>query len=483
MVYMEKSFNYGSNSFKNAANESNKSVVKDLNKLKIAYIGGGSKQWARVFMNDLALAGDMSGSIYLYDIDIEAALRNQKIGMRINESLECVSKWNYVVCENIDEALENADFVVISILPGTFEDMRIDVHTPEKYGIYQSVGDTAGPGGVFRAMRTVPEYMKFAEKIKEICPSAWVINFTNPMSICVKTLYDVFPEIKAFGCCHEVFHTQDFLCDVLLEETGIKAARDQIYTDVSGINHFTWISSAKYMNIEIMDYMTDYIEKFYECGHYEHGPADSYKTDTFAYANRVKMDMYKRYGVLGAAGDRHLAEFMNNRWYLASKQQVEEWKFALTTVDFRIKQMNERIQESIELAEGTLPVKVEKSQEEAVDIMRAILGLKTKITNVNLPNKGQVSYLPYGSIVETNAVFANDSVIPVTAGALPAGVANLVSRCCLNVDVLYEGIKTENRAMIFDAFMNQPLCSTLTLEEGRVLFDEMSGGQAKTYQD
>ena len=93
MVYMEKSFNYGSNSFKNAANESNKSVVKDLNKLKIAYIGGGSKQWARVFMNDLALAGDMSGSIYLYDIDIEAALRNQKIGMRINESPECVSKY------------------------------------------------------------------------------------------------------------------------------------------------------------------------------------------------------------------------------------------------------------------------------------------------------------------------------------------------------------------------------------------------------
>ncbi|MDD6797337.1 MAG: alpha-glucosidase/alpha-galactosidase [Clostridia bacterium] len=451
-----------------------KSRAKNLDEIKIAYIGGGSKQWARVFMTDLALAGDMSGEIGLYDIDREAAVRNQKIGERINNAAETVSKWNYVVYDRIEDALENADFVVISILPGTFEQMRSDVHAPEKYGIYQSVGDTAGPGGVLRAMRTVPVYEMFARKIREVCPDAWVINFTNPMSICVKTLYDVFPEIKAFGCCHEVFHTQDFLCDVLKEEMGIEATRNEIYTDVSGINHFTWIKSAKYHDVEIMDYMDDYVSRFYECGHYEHGTANQYKTDTFAYANRVKMDMYKRYGVLGAAGDRHLAEFMNNNWYLASKEQVDYWKFALTTVDFRIKQMNERIQESIDLADGKIPVKVEKSQEEAVDIMRAILGLKSKVTNVNLPNRGQVKYLPLGSVVETNAVFTNDSVVPVTAGELPAGVVNLISRCCINVDDLYNGIKNRNHDMIFNAFMNQPLCSTLTLDDGLKLFDEMT---------
>lgn len=441
--------------------------------IKIAYLGGGSKQWARVFMYDLALCTDLTGEIGLYDIDIAAAHRNQKIGEQINKAPETQSRWHYVVYEHLEACLKGADFVVISILPGTFEEMRSDVHAPEKYGIFQSVGDTAGPGGVLRAMRTVPIYETFARAVRDICPNAWVINFTNPMSICTKTLYDVFPAVKAFGCCHEVFHTQDFLCDILKEETGICAKRNELYTEVSGINHFTWISSAKYKNIEIFDMLPHYIKKHFAEGHYEHGSANQYKTDSFAYANRVKMDLFRRYGVLGAAGDRHLAEFMNNSWYLKSKEQVEEWKFALTTVDFRIQQMKERIQESIELAEGTRPVAVKRSDEEAVDLMRAILGLTTKISNVNLPNEGQVPGLPLGTIVETNAIFTSNSVRPVMAKPLPESVLSLVSRCSSNIETLYTGIKKRDISVIFQSFVNQPLCASLSLSEAETLFSEM----------
>ena len=102
---------------------------------------------------------------------------------------------------------------------------------------------------------------------------------------------------------------------------------------------------------------------------------------------------------------------------------------------------------------------------------------------MNLPNRGQVEYLPLGSIVETNAVFTNDSVVPVTAGGLPAGVVNLISRCCINVDDLYIGIKNRNHDMIFNAFMNQPLCSTLTLDDGLKLFDEMTYNTWKCLKD
>lgn len=456
--------------------------MTEKKEIKIAYLGGGSKQWARVFMTDLALAGDIEGEIALYDIDIEAAIRNQKIGAQINKAPETVSQWQYKVYRSIEDALCDATFVAISILPGTFEEMRTDVHAPEKYGIYQSVGDTAGPGGVLRSMRTVPIYEFFADKIKLICPDAWVINFTNPMSICTKTLYDVFPEIKAFGCCHEVFHTQDFLCDILEDATGLKATRKDLYTEVSGINHFTWLTSAKYHNIEIIDFLDDYIKKNFEQGHYEHGPADQYKTDTFAYANRVKMDMYLRYGALGAAGDRHLAEFMNNSWYLNSKEQVEYWKFALTTVDFRIKQQQERIEESIQLARGEKPVEIKKSDEAAVDMMRAILGMTTIISNVNMPNTGQMPDYPMGAIVETNAIFSNDTVRPIVAKPLPTAVKNLVLRCLYNVEDLYEGIKARNLDQIFSAFVNQPLCSKLTIEQARTLFYTMTCN-TRTYLD
>ncbi len=442
-------------------------------KIKIAYIGGGSKMWARVFMYDLALCKDLTGEIALYDLDVEAALRNKAIGQHINNAPQTLSIWNYVVYNDLKQCLEGADFVVISILPGTFEHMRVDVHLPEKYGIYQSVGDTAGPGGVLRAMRTIPYYEEFAKAIKETCPDAWVINFTNPMSVCTKALYDVFPDIKAFGCCHEVFHTQDFLCDILKEMTGIDAKRHELYTEVSGINHFTWISSARYNDIEIFDYLPEYIEKHFEEGHYEHGPVNQYKTDTFAYANRVKMDMYNRYGVLGAAGDRHLVEFMENRYYLDSPAKVEEWKFALTTVDFRIKQMYERIEESVAMAKGDIPVMVKKSNEEAVDLICAILGLTTKVSNVNLPNEGQVPGLPLGSIVESNAVFTNNSVRPIMAKPLKPEVLALVKRCSDNIDTLYEGIKARDKDIIFESFINQPLCSKLTKQDARKLFDEM----------
>ena len=153
-----------------------------MKKIKIAYIGGGSKAWARVFMKDLALAKDLSGEIALYDIDLPAAELNRRIGERINAHPNTISKWDHKVYPDIGTALDGADFVICSILPGTFDEMEGDVHLPEEYGIYQSVGDTVGPGGVLRAMRTVPIYEGFAREIKAHCPDAWVINLTNPMT-------------------------------------------------------------------------------------------------------------------------------------------------------------------------------------------------------------------------------------------------------------------------------------------------------------
>lgn len=441
--------------------------------IKIAYIGGGSKQWARVFMSDLAVSEGLSGQIALYDLDLEAARRNAAIGQRINQNPAAKSHFQYTVCPRLEEALEGADFVIISILPGTFREMRSDVHAPEAYGVYQSVGDTAGPGGILRAMRTVPYYEEFAAKIRDICPNAWVLNFTNPMSICVKTLYDVFPQIKAFGCCHEVFHAQTLLTCVLKEIKGIQVDRKDIYTDACGINHFTWITEAKYRNIDLLALLPEFMDRFYEEGYYEGYDRFAFRDDPFAYGNKVKLDLFRKYGALAAAGDRHLAEFVSNIWYLRDPETVRHWQFGLTTVDFREKQQAERVAETIAYANGTKPFPLEGSSEEAVDLMKALMGMKTVVSNVNLPNRGQMPQMPLGSIVETNCVFSNDQVNPVSAKPLPSAAANLVYRCCANVDTTYEGIKERDLSKIFAAFLNQPLCSSLTMEQCQTLFREM----------
>lgn len=454
-----------------------------MKKFKIAYLGGGSKQWARTFMMDLALSEGLEGEIGLYDIDKEAALRNQKIGEQLNKNPKTITKINYVVYDTLKDCLNKADFVVISILPGTFEEMRSDVHAPEKYGIYQSVGDTAGPGGVLRAMRTVPIYEEFAKSIQLYCPNAWVINFTNPMSICVKTLYDVFPGIKAFGCCHEVFHAQEFLCRVLKEECNIEATRKDIYTDACGVNHFTWITEAKYKDLDLLSLLPNFMKKYYEEGFSENEDRFRFQKDCFAYGNKVKMNLYQRYGALGAAGDRHLVEFMNPNWYLANPQMVQDWKYNLTTVDFRVKQMQERIEESIALAEGKKEIELKPSGEEATDLMKAILGHKVIISNVNMPNQGQCPQLPIGSIVETNCIFENDQVKPIVSKPLPLSVLHMVERACNNIDSLYEGIKERNLDKIFASFMNQALCSALTLEDGKALFKEMISNTKEYLKD
>ncbi len=442
--------------------------------IKIAYIGGGSKQWARVFMSDLALTSDLSGEIALYDIDLDAAYRNAAIGQQINQNPKTKSLFAYHVYKRLEDALENADFVLISILPGTFAEMRSDVHEPEKFGIWQPVGDTVGPGGILRAMRTVPLFEGFAKAIKATCPQAWVINLTNPMSICMKTLYDVFPEIKAFGCCHEVFHTQDLLCCALKEIKGIHASRKDIYTDACGINHFTWITEAKYQNIDLLALLPEFIERFYEEGYYEKpGQRFAFKDDPFAYGNKVKLNLYQRFGALAAAGDRHLAEFVSNQWYTQNPETVKQWAFNLTTVDFREERQKERIEESIEMAEGRKTFVLKHSGEEAVELMKALLGFGTMVSNVNLPNQGQMPQMPLGAIVETNCVFSNDQVKPVLSNPLPKGALNLVLQNSTNIELAYEGIKERNLQKIYNAFENQPLCAHLSMNDTQELFKRM----------
>lgn len=448
-------------------------------KIKIAYIGGGSKAWARVFMNDLALAEGLCGEIALYDIDIPAAERNRKIGGKINEAENTVSKWDYRVYSELGEALDGADFVACSILPGTFDEMASDVHLPEKYGIYQSVGDTVGPGGVLRAMRTVPIYEGFAKAIKEHCPNAWVINLTNPMTACTKTLYDAFPQIKAFGCCHEVFHAQEFLCCAAAELFGVpKPTRHQMKIDACGVNHFTWITEANFEGRDMLKALPEFIDRYYDKGYCEQigfEPQDFRGNNPFLYGNKVKMDLFRRFGVLAAAGDRHLVEFMNNSWYIDSPADSEKWLYHLTTVDYRKKDMVQKIAQSERIANGEEKIEVKKSDEEVVELMKALLGLiPPLVSNANMPNVGQMRDMPFGAVVETNCVFSRDSVKPITAKPLPADVSALVLRNCLNIENTFYGVKNRDMRAIFEAFANQPLCSKLSIDDAKKLFSEMT---------
>ena len=432
-----------------------KGKVSDI---QIAYIGGGSRGWAWTFMTDLALEDEISGTIRLYDIDRKAAQTNEVIGNHLMNRPEAKGDWKFEVKDSLKEVLTGCDFAVISILPGTFDEMASDVHLPERLGIYQSVGDTAGPGGIIRGLRTIPMFVEIAEAIKKYAPDCWVINYTNPMSLCVKTLYHVFPQIKAFGCCHEVFGTQKVLRGIYEEETGDKIADwHDIHVNVVGINHFTWFDYASYKGIDLFPIYRKYTEEHKEDGYKE---ADkNWANSTFECAHIVKFDLFRKYGLIAAAGDRHLVEFMPGVGdsYLKDPETVKRWKFGLTTVDWRKKDLQERLAKSARLAAGEEEIELKPTGEEGIQLIKALCGLTRKISNVNIPNTGhQIANLPESAVVETNAVFERDAIRPLYAGELPEQIKELVDPHVANHERILKAAILCDFDLVVEAFLEDP---------------------------
>lgn len=444
--------------------------MKDIN---IAYLGGGSRGWAWTFMVDLAMEQQLCGEIRLYDIDNEAAKKNEIIGNKLSTRDGVCSRWKYRTTDTYEEALTGADFVVISILPGDFDAMEVDVHMPERYGVYQSVGDTAGPGGTIRAMRTIPPFVEFAKKIKQYCPDAWVINYTNPMALCVKTLYETFPQIKAFGCCHEVFGTQEVLKTICEKKYGIaEIPRQDIHVNVKGINHFTWFTEASYMGIDLFPIYREYIEQ-----HYEEGleTAKNWMNSSFACAHRVKFDLFQRYGAIAAAGDRHLVEFLSCKEYLKDVDTVTSWKFGLTPVSWRKDDLQKRLARSERLVSGEEEMELKPSGEEGIALIKAICGLTRMVSNVNIPNFAlQIPNLPATAIVETNAVFEKNQVRPIYAGRLPEKLYQLIVPHVMNQERIYKAATTYDCDLVAEAMQKDPLIGdAVSSEDIRKLSKDM----------
>lgn len=448
--------------------------------LKIAYIGGGSRGWAWTFMNDLSMEAALSGTIRLYDINPDAAKVNETIGNALSARGDRTGKWNYVNSPSLKEALADIDFVIISILPGTFEEMNSDVHLPERHGIYQSVGDTGGPGGLVRALRTIPMFEEIAQAVKDYAPNAWVINYTNPMSLCVKTLYSVFPQIKAFGCCHEVFGTQKVLRDICQASLGLSGVdRNEIFVNVLGVNHFTWFDKASYKGVDLFPVYKAYVDAHFEEGYNE--PDKNWANSTFECAHRVKFDLFRRYGLIAAAGDRHLVEFMPGTEYLKDPETVKEWKFGLTTVDWRKEDLQKRLARSQRLASGEEQMEIKPSGEEGILLIKALCGLERVVSNVNVPNTGrQIENLPGSTIVETNALFCRDSIQPILAGAAPEQLLALLKPHVENQELILKAARNCDFETALKAFLNDPLVAgRISGEEARALLKDMIANTAK----
>src|SRR6266542_2263376 len=168
---------------------------------RICFVGGGSYQWTPKLLTDIALTKDLSGTIVLHDIAPEPMEVMQRLGQKIMAAAGA----DFTIETNGDlaEALRDAEFVIVTITTGGLEAMRKDLDIPLKYGIYQSVGDTVGPGGLSRALRNIPVLLQIAQTMEKVCPNAWMLNLTNPLTALTRTVTKK-TSIKAMGLCHEL---------------------------------------------------------------------------------------------------------------------------------------------------------------------------------------------------------------------------------------------------------------------------------------
>ncbi len=439
--------------------------------LKIAYIGGGSRGWARTLMRDLACCVELSGEIRLYDIDFPGAQLNEALGNWLQEQPGVKSRWHYRAVRGIAEALIGADFVFISITPGPLEMMAHEIAVAEKYGLFFPVGDTTGAPGLMRCLRSAIIFAGFARAIAEHAPRAWVINYSNPMTVCTRTLTKVAPELKTFGCCHEVFGTQYILADLAQQYLGLPEmpARNEIHVNVLGINHFTWIDRAEYAGHDLLGILREHIQKPGVLRRFDPSEVEE-QGNWFADNLQIKFSLFQRFGILAAAGDRHLAEFVPG--FTRSPDELFRWGVIRTPVSYRIENFQLGETFAREMMAGNIPVILDPSDEEAVRQIKALLGQGDLLTNVNLPNRGQIANLPPDVVVETNAYFSRDQVQPLASGALPPGVHALVARHVENQEMIIQAALTRDKDLAFQTIFNDPT-TNLPLDQAWAMFNEI----------
>lgn len=451
--------------------------VQDVNiPVKIAYIGGGSLNWALGLMADLAHDTRLAADVRLYDIDIASATRNAKVGQRFAE-VSNGAPATYSVSSTIGEALEGADLVVVSILPGRFEDMAQDIGIPEKYGIKQAVGDTVGPGGFVRALRSIPMMIEIGDAIRKYAPTAYVCNLTNPMSVLTGSLFRAHPEIKCWGECHEVTKLRKQVAWIANNglDTPKWSFRD-VNVNVLGINHFTFVDKISLGGKDMLPAYRDFATSHGNSGWVAEKPDPN---DEFAKffedESRVKFDLYNRFGIPAAAGDRHLAEFVPTSEYI---DRHYDWKFGLTPVEFRVRDRARKLAIAETLADGEGVPKAKRSDEALLDQIIALFSGETVIANVNLPNQGQVSGIPNGTIVETNAVFSSNGVSPIYSGSLPKELHNIVADHAVRQTGLLDAVVEQRYDDLFALFRTDPLVRDRGEAEVYSMYKEMVGATA-----
>lgn len=413
--------------------------------MKIAFIGGGSVQWSPKIVTDLALSETLAGAeLVLHDIDADAL---ELLARACNRIVAQVGSLQVRTTLDRADALRGADYVILCVAIGGLEAVRNDLEIPERYGIHQSVGDTVGPGGLARGLRHIPFAVQVAREMEQLCPAAWMLNLTNPMTTICRGMTRA-TGIRTIGLCHEVTGVSQRLAELF----GV--APETLTPAVAGINHLPVILRLDAGGRDGLDLLRSWLA--------EHGPfalvgqldLDSV-FDVFIDRIAVKLTLFEQLGVLFGAGDRHVAEFFPG-FLTDASERGRRYGVVLTTVDQR-EEMARLRRAQIERFAGGQPEELQRSTEQLAPVIAALAGGPAGRFIVNVPNQGQVDNLPREAVVECIAEVSSLGVRPLAAGSLPHAAHAVIAPHVARQELIVEAALTKRHELALAALATDPL--------------------------
>jgi len=435
---------------------------------KITLIGAGSVVFTRNLCNDILLTPALQDSaITLMDIDPERLQQARELVQALIDQRGLKARVEATLDRR--QAVTGADYVITVFQQGGLDAYKLDIEIPVKYGVGQCVGDTLGPGGIFRALRTIPVLVDLAHDLDHAAPDALLINYVNPMAA-NSWAFDELTGRPYVGLCHSVQGTSEMLarwCDVPYEEINFLCA---------GINHQSWFLEFRRGQGDLYPKIWEAIEK-----------------PEIYHSEPVRIEIMKYFGYFVTESSGHASEYVP--YFRKDAEMIEQelvplfdndkdgwFDFGRTGGYYRhcVSRLGKAKEEYVELLAGTRTLPSERSHEYGTFIMEAIEANRPVRINGNVPNTDLIDNLPPGCCVEVPCLVDGTGVQPIKVGWLPEQLAAL-NRTNINVQALVvEAARTGDVEPIYHAAMLDPLSAAVcTLPEIASMVDEMLEAEAQ----
>lgn len=422
---------------------------------KIAFIGAGSFGFTRKLIRDILTFPLLQDcTLSLMDIDAERLEYARRAAERLVRESKTPAR--VVATMNRKEALEGADAVLCTILAGGVDVWKYDVLIPEKYGISINVGDTRGPSGIFRALRTIPVMLEICRDIEQVAPHAYLLNYTNPMAMLCRAIQRE-SRVPTTGLCHSVQGTAAMLA------RWIGAPTFEITYSCAGINHMAWYLEYKWNGQDAYPLIREAITTRPEVYNEE----------------QVRNEMFLAFDYYVTESSGHNSEY--NAWFRKRPDLIEKYcthgtgwnpgrpRYILDEYTRREHSWRQEIDAWFER-----PVNLQRGNEYAAYIINALRGGEPFEFNGNVRNTGLITNLPPDACVEVPVFATKKGFSPVYVGALPPQVAALTSLSSQIEEMAVEAALTGNPRLVYQAICHDPLtAAVLSLAEIRSMVNEM----------